>query len=78
MQSISKLLKEKTPPKETKVEYEFQEIGLELQKYFGMKNVFFVFYKPWGKVSNVRHALKVCKEKNIKAFPYFVGILKKL
>ncbi|MFI0478936.1 MAG: hypothetical protein ACH349_07515 [Candidatus Rhabdochlamydia sp.] len=63
---------------EKRIEFEFQALGLELQDYFKIKNPFFIFYQKWGTEDNVRRALKICKDKKVTSFAYFLGILKKL
>ena len=58
-----------------KISFEFQEVGLELEKWFG-KKCWFVFYQPEAELSKVKEALRICKEKNIRDLKYFLGILK--
>ncbi len=57
-----------------KVDYEFQEVGLELEKWFNRK-LYWIFYRSWGEISEVRAALKICKEKNIRDANYLLAIL---
>lgn len=58
-----------------KVDFEFQEIGLELNKWFG-QNCFWILSKPESELQKVKYALKVCQEKKIKKIGYLLGILK--
>ena len=58
-----------------KVDYPFQEIGLELEEWFGQK-CWFVFYKPEADLDKVKNALEICKTKEIKNIGYLLGILK--
>ena len=65
-----------TKDADSKIQYEYQELGLELNKWFG-KNCFWVLYKPEAELHKVRYALDVCKKKNTKKIGYLIGILKK-
>jgi len=68
-----KSLKEK---RKEKIEYSFQEAGIELQQYFKVKWVWRLFYKY--KESNIREALRICKEKGVTNPNYLIGILKNM
>ncbi len=59
-----------------KVDYEFQELALEIAEAFNIKpkQVFWIFSKSWGTVSNIRRAFKVCKEVGILKLPYLIAV----
>lgn len=58
-----------------KINYSFQEIGVEMQKVYG-KKVWSIFYKhPEGKI---REAWKIANQRGILSFGYLLGILNKL
>jgi hypothetical protein len=57
-----------------RVNWEFEEIGLELENWFGRK-LYWIFYRPWGEVGKVKEALKVCQAKKIKDVRYLLAIL---
>ncbi len=58
-----------------KVDYEYQEIGLEMQKWFN-KNIWFIFYRPEADLDKIKNAFKICREKGKKEINYLLGILK--
>jgi hypothetical protein len=68
---LERYLKNQNP----KVQYEYQEIGLEMQKWFG-KNIWWIFSRPEANLQKVRDALKICQQKGIKNIGYLIGILK--
>jgi len=55
---------------------ERKKLYYEMKEYFG-KNLYWIFFKPYGTEENVREALSITKAKK-KDFPYFLGIIKKL
>lgn len=59
-----------------KVDYEFQELALEIAEAFSIKprEVFWIFSKSWGTVPNIRRAFKVCKEIGILKLPYLIAV----
>ena len=59
-----------------KIDYEFQEVGLEMKEWFG-GNVFWIFYRPEAELNKVKEAFKICKEKGIKKVDYLLGVLSK-
>jgi len=61
---------------EHKIDYSYQELGIELQEYFGVKWVwrFFYIYPE----SKIREAFKITKERGMTKPSYMVGVMKKL
>lgn len=57
-----------------KIEFEFQELGIEMKKYFG-RNLFWVFSMDYS-VDDIRRAFNICKERDVKNYAYLLGILK--
>jgi len=54
---------------------EWEVLADEMTEYFG-ENCFWLFYKhaDW----RIRNAFKICKDKRISSFRYFMGVLKNL
>ena len=67
------LLEKRTGGK--KVNFEFQEIGLEMQKYFN-QNIWFLFYRY--PLDDIKKAFEICKTKKINKVGYIIGVLKKI
>ncbi len=59
-----------------KIDHRFQEIGLELQEWFG-GNPWFIFYKPEATIDKIKRAFEICKKKQIKSIGYLLGIIQK-
>jgi hypothetical protein len=59
-----------------KIDFEFQELGLELEQWFG-KKLYWLFYKPEADLEKVKQAFKVCRDKGIRKLEYLIGIIKK-
>ena len=57
-----------------KVEHSFQELGLELQQYFG-KGVWWLFYKY--KEEDIRRAFGICQRNGKTNVNYLVGCIKR-
>lgn len=60
-----------------KIDYSFQELGLEMQDYFGKNKkglIWSLFYK--FREDRIRDAFIFCQKKGIKDISYLVGILK--
>ena len=72
LKSRAAQFKEKTGGK--KVDYSFQELGLELQQYFG-KGVWWLFYRY--KEADIRRAYEICQRKGNKNVNYLVGCIKR-
>ena len=66
--------KENKELKKHKIEYSFQEIGVQMSQYF-KGNIWWIFHKhpEW----KIRDAFKVCKKAGIYKINYLLGILKK-
>jgi hypothetical protein len=59
------------------IDYEFQQLGRELEPIFG-KRIWAMFHEPKGTEANVRRAYDICKQRGIVTFAYFRGVLKRL
>lgn len=70
---ILKRLEEK--PKH-KIEYSYQELGIELEEYFKSKRVWGMFHKVGYTEPLMRYAFKECKTRNINNVNYFEAIIK--
>ena len=58
-----------------KIDYEYQEIGVEMSKYF-KENIWWIFHKyPYP---DIRQAFKVCREKGIYTIGYLREVLKRI
>ena len=58
-----------------KIDYEFQELGIEINQQI-KGNIWWLFYKyPIGKI---RQAYKVCQERGIYNLAFLIGVLKKI
>jgi hypothetical protein len=60
-----------------KVDFEFQELCLELNAWFN-KKCWFIFYRPEASLERIRAAFKICQERKNKSVKYFLGVLKKI
>ena len=69
---LSRYITDKNP----KVKYEFQELGIELDKWFG-KKCWFIFYRPEAELNRIKEAFKICQDKGIRSLNYMLGILRK-
>ncbi len=58
-------------------EFEFQEVGVELEPYYG-KLIWTVFYRADATERRVREAHKVCLKKKIFNIAYLIGVMKRL
>ncbi len=76
MKPISSLLKV-SPPRKEKIDFEFQELCLELEPIYG-KVIWSLPYKAGMTEYKIRQAAKIASEKGIKKFPYLMGILKRM
>lgn len=65
-------------PTNPKVKHEFQELGLELEPFYG-KLIWTLFYKPWATEFKIRQAHeRNLKGKRVFELKYLIGIIKKL
>ncbi len=81
MQTIGTLLQTYQLPVEHKVEYEFQSLGIELQKVYG-KKVWPLFYRKDLNLNKLRDAFKIAQgrpeEEKRKSMAYFIAIARNL
>lgn len=63
--------------KKDKVQFEFQELGMELQPIYG-KAIWTLFYRPNFTEFKIRKAHAIAQEKGINTIGYLIGIIKKL
>lgn len=79
--SMFDLLKDFSAPaqelKKSKVQYEFQELGLELEPIYG-KVIWSLFYKKGFTEFKIRKAHEIAQRRNITKVAYLIGIIKKL
>ncbi len=68
---IKKYFTDKNP----KVQYEFQELGIEMESWFN-QNIWFVFYKKEAELNKIKKAFEICKKRNIKNIAYLLKILR--
>lgn len=61
--------------KKKKIDYEFQQLGIELEPLYG-KAIWAMFYK-WPLVK-IKDAHKVCVNKGITKIPFLIGVMKNL
>lgn len=67
-------LKKYFTDKNPKIKYEFQELGIEMESWFG-QNIWWIFSKSEAELSKTKQAFAICKKKNIKKVQYLLGIL---
>lgn len=65
------------PKQESKVNYEFQELGLLLQPIYG-KAVWALFYKPGFTEYKIREAHKIAQARGVTKLSYLIGIIKRM
>ena len=73
MSSSSLLQNYRLPIPQKKYDFEYQELGDEMQKHFTAKQVWHLFYKY--PVDTVRRAWISYQKQPIKKYAYFLGIL---
>ena len=76
--SIGEILKTERKP-DTRVEYEYQEIGLEMQKWFPKSEwrlIWPLFYKY--PVYSVKRAFKETRDRNKKTVRYLIVVLRNM
>ena len=74
---IADILKERySKPLEHKIEYSFQELGIELESYFKNKRIWSMFHKVGYSENVMRYALKECQRRQIANVNYFEKIIK--
>lgn len=60
---------------EKKIDYEFQQMGIELEPFYG-KVIWSLFYKY--PLEKIRDAHKVCVERGVMKLAYLIGVIKNL
>ena len=76
--SIEEILKKKfqSQEKTPKVEYEYQDLCLQLEEYFGKKKLIWALPHRVGYTNQLmRYSLKECQTRNIKNLNYFIAII---
>lgn len=63
--------------KNDKIQFEFQELGKELQPIYG-KGIWALFYKVGFTEFKIRKAHEIARKKGINTVGYLIGIIKKL
>ncbi len=69
------------PKKGKDIQYEFQDLCLQLEELFGKKNksrIWSLPYQVWFTESKGRDALKIVKQSKVCTLNYYIGIVKKL
>lgn len=64
-------------PKDDKINFEFQEIGKQLEPIYG-KLIWTLFYKPWANEYKIKKAHEIAQARGITKINYLIGIIKKL
>ena len=59
----------------SKINFEFQQLGLEMQPLYG-KLIWTLFYTY--NLEKIKDADKICRQKGITSLPYLVGVIKRL
>jgi hypothetical protein len=57
-----------------KIDYEYQELGVEMQQHFG-RNIWWLFWKH--DINDLRYAFDICKKNDIKEVNYLIGCIKR-
>ena len=60
-----------------KIEYDFQEIGVELEPIFG-KRIWADFHRAGYTEAKIKQAFEICKKRGKIKYEYFRGVLKRL
>jgi hypothetical protein len=79
MKPLKDLLERSNSPNK-KVEYEFQQLGLEMTEHFGKKyrsQIWAHFYKAEYPLSIIRETWFIYLKTGKNSFPYYLGILKR-
>lgn len=63
--------------KESKFNYEFQQLGVELEPVYG-RGIWHLFYRRGFTEHKIRQAHEVCKKKNILTLAYLIGVVKRM
>jgi len=64
-------------PSERRIDYSFQELGLEIEAYFGKSSrIWSMFHKVGYTEHLMRYALKECMTRGVKNLNYFEKIIK--
>ncbi len=64
-------------PSEQKIDYSFQELGIEIETYFGKsKRIWAMFHKVGYTESLMRYALKECQNRGVTNLNYFEAIIR--
>lgn len=63
--------------KGSKHDYEFQELGSELEPIYG-KGIWALFYKDGFTEHKIREAHKIAEKRGVRELRYLIGIIKKL
>jgi len=77
--SIEEILKNKFQQVEVapKVEYEYQDICLQMEEYFGKKKLIWALPHRVGYTNQLmRYALKECTTRKVNNLNYFIAIIK--
>jgi hypothetical protein len=79
--SFPEELKKRAEAHPQKIEYEFQELGLEMAKFFPKdqhKLMWSLFTRPGYTEDKVRKAFAICERKEVHNVLYLIGIIKKM
>lgn len=78
--NIEEILKAKYSnftPSEKRIEYSYQELGIEIENYFGKSSrIWAMFHKKGYTEHLMRFALKECTNRSIKNLNYFEAIIR--
>ena len=58
-----------------KIDYSYQELGIEIEDYFKTKRGWALFHKVGHTEALMRYALKECKTRGISNINYFITII---
>lgn len=76
--NIADILKNRQSKPLKKIDYEFQQLGLEMQEWFPKKDwkrMWTIFYRKGFTESLIRDAFLECKKRKVKGIGYLIAIV---
>lgn len=76
--NIADILQKREVKPLKKIDYEFQQLGLELQEWFPKKDwprIWTMFYKKGFNERLIRDAFLECKKRKVKGIGYLIAIV---
>lgn len=77
--NIADILQKREVKPLKKIDYEFQQLGLEMQEWFPKKDwktIWIIFHRKGFTESLIRDAFLECKKRKVKGIGYLIAIVK--